>query len=75
MRKVMALSLPPQLFEKAERLAKKENRDKSELLREALRRYIEEREWQEVVRYGRKKAHQQGISTEADIERVVDVGR
>ncbi len=71
----MTLSLPPQLFEKAERLAKKENRNKSELLREALRRYIEEREWQEVVRYGRKKVRQQGISTEADIERIVDAAR
>ena len=55
-----------------ERLAKKENRNKSELIREALRRYIEEREWQDVLKYGRKKAQEQGIFTEADVERIVD---
>jgi metal-responsive CopG/Arc/MetJ family transcriptional regulator len=75
MRKVMTLSLPPQLFKKAERIAKKENRNKSELFREALRRYIEDREWQEVLKYGRKKARQQGISTETDLERIIDDAR
>lgn len=72
MRSVLTLSLPPQLLKKVELLAKKENRNKSELLREALRRYIEEREWQEVLKYGRKKARQQGIFSEADVERIVD---
>ena len=68
----MTLSLPPQLLAKVERLAKQDNRNKSELLREALRRYLEEREWRDVLKYAKKKSIQQGIFTEEDIEQIVD---
>jgi metal-responsive CopG/Arc/MetJ family transcriptional regulator len=40
-RKLITISLPPPLVKKAEELAREENRTKSELLREALRFYIE----------------------------------
>ena len=40
-RKLITISLPPPLLKKAEALAEKENRTKSELLREALRLYIQ----------------------------------
>ncbi len=41
LRKLMTISVPPQLLKKAERVAAQENRTKSELVREALRLYIE----------------------------------
>jgi hypothetical protein len=44
---------------------------KSELLREALRRYFAEREWRKILQYGRMKAREQGI-TEDQIEDIVD---
>jgi predicted transcriptional regulator len=37
--KTLSVSLPPAQFKRAERLAKKENRTLSELVREALRQY------------------------------------
>lgn len=37
--KVYSITMPPDLAKQAERLAKKENRTMSELMREALRRY------------------------------------
>ncbi len=40
-RKLITISLPPQLLKKAEKIAEQENRTKSELLREALRFYID----------------------------------
>ena len=40
-RKLITISLPPQLLQKAEAVAREENRTKSELLREALRFYVE----------------------------------
>lgn len=43
-RKLVTISLPPPLLKKAERVAREENRTKSELLREALRFYVETRE-------------------------------
>lgn len=43
-RKLITISLPPPLLRKAETVAREENRTKSELLREALRVYVETRE-------------------------------
>ncbi|MBI4413857.1 MAG: ribbon-helix-helix protein, CopG family, partial [candidate division NC10 bacterium] len=45
--KILSLSLPPELLQEANRLAKKEGRTKSELFREALRRFIQEQRWAE----------------------------
>ena len=44
------VSLPPGLYKEAERLAKAKGMTKSELFREALRRYQrDEREWQDLL--------------------------
>lgn len=53
---------------------KQEDRTRSELIREALRRYIEEREWEQILRYGRINARQNRI-TEDQIEDIVDAYR
>ncbi len=68
--RVLSLSLPPELAKEAERIAKKEGRTQSELFREALRRYIQEKEWRELRRYGARQAARTGI-TEADVDRLV----
>ena len=68
--KILSLSLPPELLREAEILAKREGRTKSELLREALRRYIEEQEWLSLQRYGARRARHLGIR-ENEVERVV----
>lgn len=69
--KTWTISLPPEMEKEAEKTAKDENRTKSELVREALRYYLDEKEWQNLYRYGAKKALKKGIS-EADIERLTD---
>jgi CopG family transcriptional regulator/antitoxin EndoAI len=43
-RKLITISFPPPLLKKAEQVAREENRTKSELLREALRFYVETRD-------------------------------
>ena len=42
--KTLSVSLPPAQFKRAERLAKRENRTLSELVREALRQYEQKQE-------------------------------
>ncbi|MBD3233072.1 MAG: ribbon-helix-helix protein, CopG family [candidate division Zixibacteria bacterium] len=69
--KVLSISIPPQLLTKVESWAKKENRTKSEFLREAIRKYIEEREWLEIQRYGYKRARELGKRPE-DVEDIID---
>jgi CopG family transcriptional regulator / antitoxin EndoAI len=64
--KTLSISLPPAQLKEVEKLAKKENRTLSELIREALRRYSYQRQLEEINTYGRTKAAELGI-TEADV--------
>jgi CopG family transcriptional regulator/antitoxin EndoAI len=70
--KVWALSLPPALAEKAEQLARKEHRSRSELVREALRQYITLREWEALQAAATRRAREMGISDEDTVERMID---
>jgi CopG family transcriptional regulator/antitoxin EndoAI len=69
--KLVTISLLPELLEEVERLAKAEKRTRSELFREAIRRYLEDKKWERIYRYGRLKAQELGL-TELDVERLVD---
>jgi CopG family transcriptional regulator/antitoxin EndoAI len=68
--KTLSLSLPLELAREAERIAKREGRTKSEVFREAIRRYIQERRWMDLRRYGAQQARKLGIR-EPEVERVV----
>jgi CopG family transcriptional regulator/antitoxin EndoAI len=68
--KVTLLSLPPKLLREAERVARREGRTKSELLREALRRYVADSRWKELQEFGRSQARKLKIK-ESDVERLV----
>ena len=69
--KVVSITLPPPLFEKARALAKEENRTMSELMREALRRYERERMWEQLRSYGTISAEMAGVKTEADVVNLI----
>ena len=69
------VSLPPNLIREAERTAKEEDRTKSELVREALRVYIEERRWRKLQRDTAARAEVLGLRNEDDVARLVDSGR
>jgi CopG family transcriptional regulator / antitoxin EndoAI len=72
--KTITLSLPPEMAATIDRLRKEEGRTRSELLREAVRRYAEEQEWRKIYRYGAAKAQQKGI-TEDQVENLIDARR
>ena len=56
--KTITFSLPPAMAEQAQDVMKEEERTMSELLREALRNYIDEREWRRTFRHERLQARQ-----------------
>jgi Arc/MetJ-type ribon-helix-helix transcriptional regulator len=75
-RKPVSISLPPPLHEAVERRAKRQHQTTSELVREALRRYLEDRTaeealWKDLRTYGAQRAKALGVRTEADVRRVV----
>ncbi|MBE0478767.1 ribbon-helix-helix protein, CopG family [Candidatus Aerophobetes bacterium] len=69
--KIQTLSLPPEMVEQIEKLAKEENMTKSELFREALREYLRGKRWEKIREYGARKAAKLGIK-EDDVERLID---
>ncbi len=56
----ITFSLPPPMAEQLRQVVKEEQRTVSELLREAIRLYMEEREWRRARRYERLMNQNQG---------------
>ena len=78
MRVPITVSLPSNLAENFERLAKAEAKNKSQLFREMLTVYERRRredQFHELQRYGAKKARKKGVLTEAEVEKLVFQGR
>ena len=68
--KTWSITLPPEMAVELEEVMREEKRGKSELVREALRRYMEDVRWRKIYRYGELKAQETGIS-EADVVDIV----
>ncbi len=56
--RTITFSLPPDMFEQVQRVKNEEGRDMSELVREALRLYMEERDLRRQVRLERLRSRQ-----------------
>ncbi|MCR4277539.1 MAG: ribbon-helix-helix domain-containing protein [Candidatus Berkelbacteria bacterium] len=70
--KTFNIVLPKDLVAKVDIAAKKEYRNRSELIREALRVYLkDQQEWAEIFEYGRAQARKLGVTSEADIDEIV----
>ena len=54
----ITFSLPPEMAEQVQDLMREEGSTMSELIRDALRNYMEERRWLRTVRYERVHARQ-----------------
>ena len=69
------VSIPPPLSKKALKVARLEYRTRSELIREALRRYLENRALDGIRAKISRRFKQMGVRTQEDIENLVDQGR
>jgi CopG family transcriptional regulator / antitoxin EndoAI len=70
--RVYTISLPPELAQKAEALAKRDSRTMSELFREAFRAYYAQRARRTLEEIGEYAASQNpGSYTEADVPRLI----
>lgn len=71
--KTISITLPPDLLDKAQEVAQRENRTMSELFREALRRYMTmDPEWESLLRRTRASGKALRIASESDVERLSD---
>ena len=55
-RKAITFSMPPEMAEQVQQVLKEEGRNMSEFLREAIRLYMDEREWLRRERCQRAEA-------------------
>ena len=58
--RTITFSLPPAMYELVQRVREEEGRDMSELVREALRLYMEDRELRREQRLERLRSRQEG---------------
>ena len=66
------IAIPVDLLQRVDLVAKKEYKNRSELIREALRIYLEDKnEWEEIFKLGEKVMQEMGIKNEDDINRIV----
>lgn len=66
------IALPKELVKKIDQQAKEEYRNRSELIREALRVYLKRREdWNQIFKAGRQAARKMGITSEKQINDIV----
>ncbi|MBI3283096.1 ribbon-helix-helix protein, CopG family [Candidatus Curtissbacteria bacterium] len=66
------IALPRELVKKVDEVAKREYRNRSELIREALRGYLEDKnEWEQIFQTGEKAMKEMGIKSEEDVDKIV----
>ena len=66
------IALPKELVKKVDKVAKKEYRNRSELIREALRAYIDRLEsWDNIFRAGTKAMKEMGVNSEKQVDEIV----
>jgi len=65
--KTISITLPPEMLTRAEKIARKEHRTMSELIREALRQYERRNWWEEMNEDGRKTAAKAGARNQDDV--------
>ncbi len=69
-RSIINISMPKVLEKEIIKMAKEENKTKSEILRDAFRIYKWRRDWAKIRAWGEETARRMGIETYDDIERI-----
>lgn len=66
-------SIPKPMLKRLDTLAKYDMSTRSEVIRDSLRAYLQQRQsWDNLAAYGRRQAQKFGIKNEDDVERVID---
>ena len=62
--RTITFSLSPEMAKRVDEVMMQQGRSRSEFLRDAVLRYIEECEWRELLQYGEERAREKGIGPE-----------
>lgn len=66
------IALPVDLVARMDVVAREEYRNRSELIREAVRVYMDDKkDWDDIFEFGAKVAKKMGIKSEEDVNKIV----
>lgn len=72
-RKILNISLPPELYREVEKLSKEQAKAKGEFVREVIRQYIAvDKRWKEIRQWGLASAEKLGIKDHGDVEGIIE---
>jgi metal-responsive CopG/Arc/MetJ family transcriptional regulator len=70
--RIVNMSVDEGLYAQVDRFAAERGTSRSQVLREALARYVaSETRWEELLRWGEDSAARAGIRSDADVERTI----
>ncbi len=68
----ITVSLPLNLLQETQRVAREEARTRTDVIRDALQQYLVSRRWQRLRQWGAETADRLGLRCEADLQRLLD---
>jgi metal-responsive CopG/Arc/MetJ family transcriptional regulator len=71
-RKVVSLSLTPKSLSLLDRISKKEEKSRSAVVRDLIRSYFVEKDWDEIFNWGKETAKKFKIRSEADVLELIN---
>lgn len=71
--KIFTISLPPKMVNIINKVAREEDKTKSELMRAAILNYLEDKKrWQAIRSLGKRTVKELNIKDEAAVEKLID---
>ena len=75
-RKILNISLPPELYRAVGKLAEEQAKAKGEFVREVLRQYVEtDNRWKQIRKWGEESAKGLGLRGEKEVESIIEQHR
>lgn len=71
-RQVISVSLYKKYLKKLDQMSKKEDKSRSQLIRELIDKYETDKLWEEIYEIGRKTAKKFNIKSEEDVLRIIN---
>jgi len=71
-RQVVSISLPKKSLLVLEKICRQQEKTRSEIIREFIRKYSQEKQWQEIFSWGEKTASKFNIKSEEDILKLIN---
>jgi len=71
-RQVVSISLYKKYLKKLDQMSKKEDKSRSQFVRELIDKYETDKDWEEIYEIGRKTAKKFNIKSEEDVLRIIN---